>query len=315
MRQVIKTTALTAIATGLAGLPLRAALVRLNVFDVPNHRSSHAAPTPRGGGLAPLAAASTAALLRSRPSAQTTNTVLGLATVGLIDDITGHVPATVRLAAQLVAGGTVIGSQPFAFKALGTSGVVNVVNFMDGINGISGGAAAVWGLNAVTLASSTDDELAALGALTLGAALGFLPHNVPSARLFLGDVGSYSLGAAMAAGIFSQGRLTDQWRVASPLLLYGLDATQAIIRRLRAGQPIGVAHRDHVYQRLVDSGVSHARVATFHAVLAAAIAGAHRLPTRWGAPIIISLSIVYLTAPKARELNCRPSAAEVTGEQ
>lgn len=299
MRSSLCRAALTAATTGLLGMPLRALLIHAGLFDVPNHRSSHSTPIPRGGGAAPLTAAALVGAVGPRPSGRTTGAVLGLAAVGLADDVSGHVPALARLGAQLVAGGALGTGPGAAFASVGTTGIVNVVNFMDGINGISGGAGAVWGANALTLAAKPTDELAILGALVLGGSLGFLPHNAPRARFFLGDLGSYSLGAAMAAGVFSRRRLADQWCVASPLLLYGLDAAHALIHRVRTRQALGVAHRDHVYQRLVDSGIPHAKVAAFHAGLAALVALAHHGQSlRWRVLGTTVASAVYLCAPR-----------------
>lgn len=299
MRSPVCRTALTAVATGLLGVPLRAALIRLGLHDVPNHRSSHTISTPRGGGVAPLAAAIAVGALGPRTSVSTTGAVLGLGAIGLVDDATGNVPALARMGAQLMTGATLDSGCKAMLSAVGTASIVNVVNFMDGINGISGGTGAVWGSNALALAAEPTDELAIIGALVLGASLGFLPHNAPRARFFLGDVGSYALGAAMAAGVFSQRSLADQWRAASPLLLYGLDAAQALFHRLRTKQPVGVAHRNHVYQRLVDSGVPHVQVAAFHTGLATLISVAHHHPsTRRTVLGTTVAAAIYLAAPR-----------------
>lgn len=77
--------------------------------------------------------------------------------------------------------------------------LVNVVNFMDGINGITALTTAVWGMNAVaTGVRSDNDHVMLFGAAAGGAALGFLPHNLRRDRMFLGDVGSYVIGATIA---------------------------------------------------------------------------------------------------------------------
>lgn len=291
------TAAVTAVATAALGVPVRKTLIRWGSMDVPNHRSSHTAPIPRGGGIAALLGAGTAALATGgRPGLGRGASLLALAGLGLVDDITGHVPARVRLGTQLALGAGALGHGGWDRPVAGvvTAGVVNVVNFMDGINGISGMNAVVWGVNAMLLEDESDGDLATLGALTAGAGLGFLPHNVPAARLFLGDVGSYAFGAAMAAGILSQRSLGARYRVAAPLLLYGVDAAQALVSRVRAGEQLTEAHRDHVYQRLVDGGHSHVEVALLHATLAGVVATAARRPWPVAAGLTLVTAIGYL---------------------
>ncbi|NYF97383.1 UDP-N-acetylmuramyl pentapeptide phosphotransferase/UDP-N-acetylglucosamine-1-phosphate transferase [Janibacter cremeus] len=201
------------------------------------------------------------------------------------------------MAGQLAAGATLGGTGwDRVLSGVATAGIVNVTNFMDGINGISSLTGLVWGVNALTL-SRTGSDLSIIGALVAGGSTGFLPHNAPRARLFLGDVGSYALGGAFAAGVLSRPSLPERQQAAAPLLLYGLDAAQALAHRYRTDQPLGVAHRDHVYQQLVDAGLNQISVALFHAICAAGIASAHRLRTRYAVTTVIAVSAGYLAAP------------------
>lgn len=295
------TLAITAVATAALGGPIRKILVKRGLMDVPNHRSSHAEPIVRGGGVAGLAAAGIAGAVNGNvPSSARVGAIVGLAAIGLADDTTGHVPTSIRLGAQLVSGSLLL-AQPGAGRVVDgvvTAGVVNVVNFMDGINGISGLTAAVWGVNAILLEDEALGQLAILGALTAGAGLGFLPHNLPTAKMFLGDAGSYAFGSAMAAGILSQRTMHGRYSAAAPLLLYGVDAMQALIKRGMAGQNIGEAHRDHVYQRLVDSGISHMDVALLHAVGGALIAAATRLTPTKSLAASAAVTAIYLSTPR-----------------
>lgn len=295
-----QTAAIAALATAALGGPVRMALLRWGTMDVPNHRSSHAVPVVRSGGIATLLGAGVASLLTGRrPGRVQGAAVLALAGLGLADDISGDVPARLRLATQLI-----LGAAPSAHAGwdrpvagVGTAGVVNVVNFMDGINGITGMAAAVWGVNAMLLEDESDGNLATLGALTAGAGLGFLPHNVPTARMFLGDVGSYAFGAAMAAGILSQRSVAGRYRAAAPLMLYGVDAAQALLRRANAGEPLTEPHRGHVYQRLVDGGWSHLEVAVLHAVLAGIVAASSHRGGVVAWTVGLAVAVGYLTLP------------------
>lgn len=308
MKRLLAVGAVSAATTFAVAPAVRDVMERMGTLDVPNHRSSHATPTPRGGGIAALAGALVGTLVAGerRPQARVGLPVLALAAVGFADDHFGGLAALPRLAAQVLAGtGAAIGEPvhlaPMA--ALTMSGVVNVTNFMDGINGITALTAITWGLNASTTASQP--EVAVLGALCAGSALGFLPWNAPSAQLFLGDVGSYFFGSVMASGIIRSLGATQPIRealaVGAPLLLYLADAAQAIRRRRQAGQPLTEAHREHVYQRVVDAGaLTHTQMAALHAALAGCCAAAWRIfsPHR-AAAVSAALVMAYLDLPRA----------------
>lgn len=268
------TRVVTSAAVTYAAAPLvRRAMVAAGTLDVPNHRSSHTTPVPRGGGLACLAGVG-AALAVAPPvvPARDVLAVVGLAAVGLVDDRTGGLPPAPRLAAQTLAG-VACGARHHPVAALGGAvlvpGVVNVVNFMDGINGISGSTALVWGTLALA-GAEYPLPVRALGAAAAGAGLGFLPHNVPQADLFLGDVGSYLLGGLMGVALVETLTTPSRTlRLGAPLLPYAADAAQALVRRARRGDPLFEAHREHVYQRLVDGhGVSHTWMSAAHAATA-----------------------------------------------
>ena len=300
------------ITTFAASPAVRAYLIKRRSYDIPNHRSSHTQPVPRGGGLALFAGMAAGLAATGRESGVSRKTVLavsGLGLVGLIDDRTGHVPPQVRLAAQCMSGALLNTGRPALspVAAVGTAGVVNVVNFMDGINGISGSTAAVWGLSALLSGREVrNHSLQTVGALTAGAGLGFLPWNVPNAKLFLGDVGSYLLGGAMAAGL-AQARSDWQlaWRLAAPLLPYGLDASQALVRRAIRGESLTEAHREHVYQRLVDRhGWSHAQVSALHASVAVAVGLLARQRSLVGScAASTAVALAYIAVPDLLELS------------
>ena len=306
MRRALLKVLVSCGVTYVAGPIVRAALVRGGSMDIPNHRSSHTTPVPRGGGLACLAGVAAGTLVLDRNGIlppRIAGGVTGLALLGLADDQLGHIHHNIRLAGQALAGAAFAPSLvAVAPIAGGTVGVVNVVNFMDGINGITGITAGTWGL--ATLATgrvAQDLTLQTIGAVTAGAGLGFLPWNVPQPQLFLGDIGSYLFGGLMAAGIATaSNRPKLALRVAAPLLPYGLDASQALIRRARARKPLTQAHRDHTYQQLVDHHeLSHLQVSLFHAVTAAVIGAAwSRSRTPWTASAVsAAASIAYVSSP------------------
>jgi UDP-N-acetylmuramyl pentapeptide phosphotransferase/UDP-N-acetylglucosamine-1-phosphate transferase len=265
-----------ALTLGLSPLLLRA-LRRLQVLDQPTHRSSHTVATLRGGGLAPACAAT--AMLSGVPvldppqRAGLAVVVIGFGAVGLLEDLRG-VPPLPRFALQLLAAALAL---PFLLTGLtGPPGwqvvfalavavwlvaYANAFNFMDGINGISGVQAAVAGLAWFAVGHVQGAHaLAAGGLLIAAAAAGFLPFNFPHPRCFLGDVGSYFFGSWIAALVVVALRSGVPPEAAvAPVLLYLADTGTTLLRRVSHGEAWYRPHRDHVYQRLVRLGWSHAR--------------------------------------------------------
>jgi UDP-N-acetylmuramyl pentapeptide phosphotransferase/UDP-N-acetylglucosamine-1-phosphate transferase len=273
---------LSLLATG-AALPLVITMMlRRDVIDVPNHRSSHVGRVPRGGGLACLLGVLVGLLagqLRGDvPPWELAGIAAALALVGLADDLR-TVPAAPRLGAQLLVGtlaGLLVGGGLFWMiaGAVVLAATVNVVNFMDGINGITGMTIGLWGVVALVVARENDSSrLMPLAAAAAGAAIGFLPANLPRAHLFLGDVGSYLFGALVGVGILVG--WADGLPLAilvAPLSVYLADTSFTLIRRASRRVDLLSAHREHVYQRLVSTaGLSHTVVATFAVGLAALI--------------------------------------------
>lgn len=287
---------------------IRRAMVRINSIDVPNHRSSHSAPVPRGGGLAcTIAAVVTAAAPRQtqRLPSRATASISALSFLGFVDDQRRGLPASLRLTVQITAGLLAYGHPGPGALASGFAmpAVVNVFNFMDGINGISACTAVVWGCNAIAVSKTTETRcLALIGAIAAGSGLGFLPWNVRADGFFLGDVGSYFFGALIANGIIA---VIDSPRtaisVAAPLTLYGADAAQALARRISRGAPATEAHREHIYQRLVDeAGLSHLTVTSIHTLLAlSSSASWYYLRPRTAAAASVSVVVLYLISPSA----------------
>jgi UDP-GlcNAc:undecaprenyl-phosphate/decaprenyl-phosphate GlcNAc-1-phosphate transferase len=242
---------------------------------VPGHRSSHLVPTPRGGGL-PLAAGLVAAavLIGGETATAFGVTVAAFGLIGLAEDL-GGLPAGRRLALQaagaVLAGLVLVSTLPVpaaalaglaALAAVWITGFVNAFNFMDGVNGISGAHALAGGtVFALLGAWSGDAFLIPAGAALAASALAFLPWNAGRARVFLGDAGSYALGAGLAvlaAYAVIQGIPLEA--ALGPLALYLADTGWTLQRRARAGERLLEPHRTHTYQRWCDAGWSHQRV-------------------------------------------------------
>lgn len=261
---------IAAVATGVL-LPV----LRRHLVDTPNQRSSHSAQIPRGGGLAVAAAITTGALMTSGSFVEgipfLTWVGLGiLAITGLVDDVRS-LGSRPRLLMQVLVALLVCLPSSSANPAgvawvvvlmVFVVGFVNAFNFMDGIDGISAGTVLVAGVwMAVLHQSGKVDDTGQMGWVLIGASLGFLAWNA-SGRVFLGDVGSYFLGGLLAVltitAVESGAPLLP---MLAPMVLYVGDTTLTLVRRAMAGAPIGIAHRDHVYQRLSRAGLSHLTVA------------------------------------------------------
>lgn len=257
----------------LTGLARRYA-VRRRLVDVPNDRSSHALPTPRGGGLGFVATFLVALVALYATGWMTADALLALlgagvavAAVGFLDDH-AHVPASVRFLVHALAAvwvfywldvwpGDALGVVwPMWVGAplvvLFVVWILNLYNFMDGIDGLAGA-------EAVTVAASG----AALGfalwpesglwlepLLLAAAAAGFLVWNLPPAKIFMGDVGSGFLGLCLAAIALESLAVAPAWFWAWMILLgaFVVDATFTLLRRMARGRAFYEAHRSHAYQ-------------------------------------------------------------------
>lgn len=288
--------------------------------DHPNNRSSHVSPKPRGGGLAVLGGVilgvSASAATGGHVAIDVIVPALILGAIGLVDDLKslgGLVRLVFQFGAVIVMVGWVLtdqlhpqfGAVVVIAVVVVCVGYVNAFNFMDGVNGISGLNATVCGAWFAFLGHDLhQQELVVLGLVVAGASLGFLPFNAPSAQLFLGDVGSYGLGlliAGMAVVAYVEGASLSL--VLAPALVYVADTGWVLIKRAAGGRPLMEAHREHVYQRLVDAlGWSHVRAAGFTAALALAMCclAWTRFRTGLGVPVFLTGAILlglYLAAP------------------
>ena len=283
--------ALSALAALVVAAGVRAAAVRRDVLDHPNERSSHTTPTPRGGGLAFVAVLSlvAVAVVARQPDAERLVLVLLLgglpvAAVGLVDDLrslSAAVRAAVHAAAACAAvlvldppGGPLLG----LIYVVGLVWLINLYNFMDGIDGLAAGQAVVAALGLTLLSGAAPHVTAAAWALA-GATAGFLALNRPPARLFMGDVGSGYLGFVLGVLALEAHRAAAVPLVLTALLVapFVVDATATLLGRVLRRERWYAPHREHVYQRLVQRGRSHAVVTSAYVLVAAGLAAEARL--------------------------------------
>lgn len=258
------------------------------LVDVPNTRSSHAVPTPRGGGISIVVVTLVALPILAAVGLVSWRTAVGMfgaglivAAIGFADDhrhvhplwrLFAHFVAAIWLVTwigpviSLTAAGRVVafGAAAYPLSILYAVWLLNLSNFMDGIDGIAAiEAVSVTVSSAIVYAIAAPNHADMLMPLIIaGAALGFLIWNWPPARIFMGDVGSGFLGVMMAglsleaAGVSP--RLFWAW-----LILLGafiVDATVTLVRRTLRGDRFYQAHRSHAYQHAAVRFGSHRRV-------------------------------------------------------
>lgn len=273
-------------ALGLTAL-IRQYALRRSMVDVPNHRSSHTEPTPRGGGLAiVLAMLGAWALLPlfglgDAGSWTVVAAAVGVAIVGFVDDH-NHVPAGLRLLGH-VAAAVVIVSVFDGLPAMELAGLdlsvvpvgpvlavllvawwINLTNFMDGIDGIAGAHVVAVCLGGAWLNAAAGSPMPQLlGPVALAAStLGFLVWNWPPARIFMGDVGSGFVGTMIAVFTLQAGHTEAElgwaWLILSGAFV--VDASVTLCVRIARRDRLSEAHRSHAYQYLAQRWGSHREV-------------------------------------------------------
>lgn len=302
MRALISFTVISA-ASYVIVVAVRYFAHRHEIMDIPNERSSHTGSVPRGGGLAivlvtlvgiwgysifyPLVAPLSLA-------AYTVGAIL-IAAISWLDDLYSQ-PNWLRFSIHSIAAVLAIygfGYLPLQHVLPGNASVIqtlsvittfiwivgltNAYNFMDGIDGIAGGQAVVAGTAWMLLGWLTGHPLiVAFGLLLAASTTGFLVHNWPPARIFMGDVGSAFLGFTLATlPLIFNNKIDINLRGLSAgfaamifVWPFVFDSTFTFLRRLRRGEHVFSAHRSHLYQRLVITGRTHRFVSLLYIALA-----------------------------------------------
>lgn len=305
MLAALAVTAVCALGTA-AVMPLVIRRLRAHaILDVPNERSSHSLPLPRGGGLAILGVGLLAqAALLATGDVRATHVWWGLSVpmaaltgLGFLDDLRSlGIPA--RLLVQGAAAAWAVWLAGLARPSLQLPllpavdlgpfgsllswlwivGFTNAFNFMDGIDGLAGFQALLASLAlAVLAAAGGDDAFALQAAAVAGGSLGFLRYNFPRARVFLGDAGSQPLGFFLAFGVLHAARVVPGPHPFVLTLLvvwpFLFDAVFTLCRRAVLRRRLGDAHRDHLYQLLVRNGLTHGAVTAGYAAVIVGCAG------------------------------------------
>jgi Fuc2NAc and GlcNAc transferase len=252
------------------------------MFDIPNERSLHDIPTPKGGGIAITLTwyagitilFFTGIIERSLYLALLSGIMLAF--VSLIDDIKGLKPVfrlIVHFLTAILAFYFLKGLRPlvipgfninynfiiYPFAIIGMVWFINLFNFMDGVDGFA--SVEVITISCVLFVMSWN----IITILLIICVTGFLCWNWPKAKIFMGDVGSTQLGFILVVlGIYFHNTL--EFSILNWMMLtspFWFDATLTLIRRMRNKEKLSEAHRKHVYQRIVQAGFSHEKVNFF----------------------------------------------------
>lgn len=271
----------------------------LSILAHPNERTLHSMPTPQTGGLAVISSVVISLILAASVLAitQPSKAVLpkGLASgslwivasmllifvVSFIDDCVG-LPVVLRLGVQAVSAFIIIGGVGLTLSSIPIPGgpnillgiatipvsvlvllwMANLYNFMDGMDGFAGGMTFFgFGFLAYFGWQAHFPVMLIIASFVAMAALGFLTHNFPPARIFMGDAGSITVGF-LAGTLMILGIRDGIFELWVPTMIFSpfiMDATVTLIRRVFRRKKIWQAHREHYYQRLVLSGWTHRR--------------------------------------------------------
>jgi UDP-N-acetylmuramyl pentapeptide phosphotransferase/UDP-N-acetylglucosamine-1-phosphate transferase len=273
----------------------------LSILAHPNERTLHSRPTPQTGGLAVIAsvviglAVAASVLIVAQPSKPVLPkgmasgsvwivlSMLFIFVVSFIDDCIG-LPAGLRLGVQAGSAFIVIGGVGLTLLSIPIPGgeaiqlgvaaipvsallliwMANLYNFMDGMDGFAGGMTLIgFGFLAYFGWEAHFPVMLIIATFVAMGALGFLVHNFPPARIFMGDAGSITLGflAGTLMLLGARDKIFDLW---VPIMIFSpfiVDATVTLIRRVLQRKKIWEAHREHYYQRLVLIGWGHRRTA------------------------------------------------------
>lgn len=265
---------------------IRQIALRHNIIDIPNERSSHLNPVPRGGGLAIVICwytGITALYLLDSINPKLYFSLMSgilIAVISMLDDIYNIRPVirilvqgTVAVIAYSILGGvaemefSVIQIKSsffiFPFAIIGIVWFINLFNFLDGIDGYASMEAIMVALGMFLLTGNL------INLILVASIVGFLLWNWPKAKIFMGDVGSTQLGfilIIMAIYFHNESQIN---LVIFLILssLFWFDATLTLYRRWKNKEELSKAHKKHAYQRAVQSGLTHLQVNFFAVII------------------------------------------------
>lgn len=299
-----------------------AALRRLKIIDVASERSSHTGVAIRGVGLSVLTGVISGLVVGIFSENELDQGVmLVIAVTSLLAALLGTVEDFRGLSVRFRAGIQII-IAAIASVGLATltstswlwcipalifvAGYINVANFMDGVDGISGIHGLVSGLFYLCLGFIIQTNwLVIVGGIIAGSFVAFLPWNLRRKGTFLGDTGSYLLGALVATtAVATWMSGINPVAALGPAIIYCVDTGGTLLRRITKGEPWYKPHRNHVYQKLTDVGFNHVASSSFVGIFTVIVAGLSLLlapQSGWSNDLvyvlIIGVCIIYWSVP------------------
>ena len=242
---------------------LRHYALKKKVLDIPNQRSAHSAPMPRGGGLAFVLGFLVLLGVALWTGQVVFTTFIAIFFSAFLVASLGFVDDYFSLSAKWRFGGHVIAAGWYVGAVFSLVWWINLFNFMDGIDGLAAiETISICCCGSVLFALDGQVSLIYFPLLLAFLVLGFLVWNFPRARIFMGDVGSGFLGLLMGIFTLMAGQkhfsLLCAWFILNGVFL--CDASLTLVRRLYTRQNIFQAHAQHVYQRTARHFNSHSKV-------------------------------------------------------
>ena len=348
---------------------------RLGTMVLPSERHVHTGPTPTAGGaamiLGVIVAVAVAAVHPEFSEVMEARTeIVGVVvaacvmwSVGFVDDLR-EISAPAKIAGMVLSGSilSLTGVSILVFRVpffdllvlsadwsffvtvVWVVSIANIVNLVDGLDGLAAGivaiAAGTFLLYALRLGDEAVLDPANPGGLwaviALGLCLGFLPHNVYPARIFMGDGGALLLGLLMAASTMSVGGRTSAEfsgqaffffaPIFIPLVILGipiLDTLWAILRRTMSRQRLSTADKKHLHHRLMNLGHGHRRAVLILWAWTALLSAMVLYPTYTGdgdaiVPIgilALALGLFSVLHPRLRPVTLSPSEETVVADE
>lgn len=340
----------TALLVALVVTPLALRLgCRLGIVDVPEERKIHRQPIPYLGGLSFFFAlvVSFGVVGVFYPSLWRWEYwgllagVLGICLLGCVDDICGlgawtKLPIEILIILLACSFGLrfdrlsnplgdhfVLGWLGLPVTVLWFLGLMNAINLSDGLDGLAAGISCIAAVTMFFIGFGVQDATVCLtSAVVFGMTLGFLRFNFHPAKIFMGDMGSLTLGFVLAAiGVMGDRKSSTALPLLVPLIALGvciLDTALAVVRRLYRGTHVFQADREHLHHRLMGLGLSHRQTVLliyyFSAYLSISALILSGLATRQTVLVLIVLGMGLFLAMMALEFIERRSKAVATAE-